>query len=853
MRASFYILLVLSFFLVSNTCDRGESGADSGGQVVIAQRGTTRGTSGTQSSSLSADAGDTITVTAGDAVTFDGSRSRGNIQRYRWEFGDHAYFDKAGTAFEAELRAVKPGEGARPKKTYWREGTYTVTLTVFDSSGRSDSDTVTVTVKPNKSPEARINVSAEDSRSGLALFDASPTSDPEGDAVSFQWNLSDGTAASERKVQHKYDLSRIKSDIGDCTVEYQAILKATDSHSASDRASTWVEFATSSEAASQKARLTPPFDNDLAVSLNIQGGRLRVEETPRGLDLYVGERVFIPVKISNADSRGYNLELTRVAPRNTNVRLVGSEIPANQTATLGMEVQTLNVYNHKLELKLSLGESSQNFSVPVKAKVKPLTPLFGGYAHFYRHAAPDIIGDAYLQMGKAEKVSVGEKKASEDMQYMRDYPIQVYRVTSVGQWHVVQMKGPNDYEWRLLDWEIEQAMKAGARVIVTLCTGPPSWVKRYDFTNDPRAAAAYRTFVEKLVDRCRGKVDYYELSNEPIAFWLRKSLGQKAVSELRKDRKAMRRELENFARVLIKTAQISHEVINARDPAAILTTPGFETVFRKTWPDKAPFFQMWEYLFKGGIQRYCQRVGVHNFPFGYNDEPPQLNDLANWRKLDENADSGELITLMKKYNIPLGVWLTEIGGWRNSDATEVNQAMAMLRTTAIIAHQHGEGILTVGLYDYPTDDSPYVYLMKHENHHKTYGFYAYQQLISSLCGATPYESGKIRNSSIVGATYGSVVPKLFNRGNEDILCLWNNSSSSEKVTLKLAGGFRKSQLFEITETGFSARGEFYSQRRYSGFADSGDSLSFTLQPLDFRVIQVVSPRPQFDWLAALTY
>jgi hypothetical protein len=797
-----------------------------------------------------ADAGDDIVATAGDEIQFDGGRSSGSITRYRWEFGDHEYFDKAATFFESNLEALKPGEGPRPTHTYWKPGRYEVTLKVFDSRGNTDTDTMIVTVEPNKPPVARLRASIDEKRKSSVKLDASGALDPEDDPISYSWNFSDGSGSNEKVIQHKYDLNRIKSNVGDCNVEYRVILRATDSHKANSMASTWVSLYTDPKVKAAKTSAHPALKSDMRFAVSIRGAKLKVRTRPDTIRIFAGERAFLPVEVTNDDTVTRMVALSGASPRNTYAELEEREVPPGKTIRLALEIQTLNVYNHKLTLQLNAGESPQNFSVPVEVSIKPFTPLLGGYAHFSRHAAPDVIGQRQHGSKKYVHISLGEETAIADMQRMKEYPIQIYRANC--QWHNVQRDGAQSYEWELSDWEVDQAVKAGSRVVLTFATGPPKWVGRYDFTNDKRALDAYRQFVEKMVDRYGDKVDYYELSNEPFLFWLRKFMGQKQLKAFKNDPSTAKKELGKFATVMTDAAKAAHEIISRKDPTALLIMPGFENKTRKKW-DKPFYFNIWDTMFKKGIQRYCQRVGVHNFPFWYNGKVPDLRDHSKWEKLDQNADSSELLAVMRKHNVAPAIWLTEIGGFRNSDATEVNHAMAMLHTTAIIAHQYGEGILTVGLYDYPTDDSPYVYLVKHENHHKTLGFYAFKQLISALSGAVPYESEKIKNSDIIGADYGSVVVKPFSRGSEDILCVWNNSSATRKVTLDLARDFSKTDLYEITETSFSVSGEFYAQRKYSRIIDSDKTISVPLRPLDFKIIQVVTPKPEFRWLAKLDY
>jgi len=93
-----------------------------------------------------ADPGGPYTVTAGKALTLDGSKSQdpdGSISEYIWDFGDG-----------------KTGSGVKPVYTYTKAGEYTVTLKVKDNKGAlSAAVTTKVTVKEaektypvNKSP-----------------------------------------------------------------------------------------------------------------------------------------------------------------------------------------------------------------------------------------------------------------------------------------------------------------------------------------------------------------------------------------------------------------------------------------------------------------------------------------------------------------------------------------------------------------------------------------------------------------------------------------------------------------------------------------------------------------------------
>lgn len=82
-----------------------------------------------------ADAGDAMSATAGEEVTFDGSGSSDDvgIENYTWTF-----------AYDGEVEMLY---GVGPSFTFEIAGNYTVTLIVEDASGLTDTDTVVVSIE----------------------------------------------------------------------------------------------------------------------------------------------------------------------------------------------------------------------------------------------------------------------------------------------------------------------------------------------------------------------------------------------------------------------------------------------------------------------------------------------------------------------------------------------------------------------------------------------------------------------------------------------------------------------------------------------------------------------------------
>ncbi len=82
-----------------------------------------------------ADAGGPYSAITGAPVVFDGSNSAaaGRIVNYIWSFGDDSY-----------------GKGVKTNHTYKSEGTYRVTLSVTDESGKASSDSKIVHIDPSE-------------------------------------------------------------------------------------------------------------------------------------------------------------------------------------------------------------------------------------------------------------------------------------------------------------------------------------------------------------------------------------------------------------------------------------------------------------------------------------------------------------------------------------------------------------------------------------------------------------------------------------------------------------------------------------------------------------------------------
>ncbi len=126
-----------------------------------------------------------------EIIYFDASDSSdpdGTIVDYSWDFGD-------GTT----------GSGVSVQHSYSQDGTYTVTLTVTDDDGATDTAEATKTVL-NRSPVASFTESAHTVNSSENIhFDASESHDPDGTIVSYSWDFGDGNTATGVEAVHAYE------------------------------------------------------------------------------------------------------------------------------------------------------------------------------------------------------------------------------------------------------------------------------------------------------------------------------------------------------------------------------------------------------------------------------------------------------------------------------------------------------------------------------------------------------------------------------------------------------------------------------------------------------------------------
>lgn len=185
----------------------------------------------------------TATPTSGElplTVSFDASGSsdpNDDALTYTWDFGDGS-----------------SATGATASHTYTEQDTYIAQVTVSDGE-LSDVASVTISagiIIVNDPPIADISASTTSGNAPLAVtFDASGSSDPNGDALTYSWDFGDGTTGSGVSVSHTFDSE------GD----YDVVLTVSDGEY-SDDATVTVNVTTASPTCDNPVTITLPFEND---------------------------------------------------------------------------------------------------------------------------------------------------------------------------------------------------------------------------------------------------------------------------------------------------------------------------------------------------------------------------------------------------------------------------------------------------------------------------------------------------------------------------------------------------------------------------------------------------------------
>jgi len=152
-------------------------------------------------------------------VTFDASSSTdsdGTIASFQWDFdGDGTFDEDTGTTPAAS-------------NNYTLAGTYFPAVKVTDDGGASDTFSIEITVSENQYPSGAFVVNPVAGNPWAFEFDASASSDPDGNIVSFQWDWE-----SDGNFDYDGGGDSMASHIFSGNGHYNVTLRVTDDNGAS--------------------------------------------------------------------------------------------------------------------------------------------------------------------------------------------------------------------------------------------------------------------------------------------------------------------------------------------------------------------------------------------------------------------------------------------------------------------------------------------------------------------------------------------------------------------------------------------------------------------------------------------
>lgn len=247
-------------------------------------------------------------------------------------------------------------------------------------------------------------------------------------------------------------------------------------------------------------------------------------------------------------------------------------------------------------------------------------------------------------------------------------------VRQVIRWDLIEpTKGR--FEWAGLDAAIKMLRKNGINIY-----GLFLWKKWIDPTTaKPEALSAWANFVQKVVQRYKGDIKYWEVWNEPDydGFWNPP-------------------DARNYVRLL----QVTYTSAKKVDPECKIISGGL-----MGWGPKSPYFPFIDELYKQGAKGYFDILAIH--PHTMPDDP-QKDDMLK-RKIED-----AITRIAFHRDSKRSIWITEIGWPSNRlldpeskrGVTPQQQAEYLKKAMDIsLSYKQIEKIFWYGFRDVGTDPS----------------------------------------------------------------------------------------------------------------------------------------------------
>jgi hypothetical protein len=169
-------------------------------------------------------------------------------------------------------------------------------------------------------------------------------------------------------------------------------------------------------------------------------------------------------------------------------------------------------------------------------------------------------------------------------------------------WQDIEGAGKGQYDWSKTDRIVDQAEKAGLKLIVRLRQDPdkPFWAG-----DPPQNAGEFADFVAAVASRYKGRIHAYQIWNEPN---LAREWGKKKPDPA------------GYSRML----KSAYSAIKGIDPNALVITAGMAptgTDSNEAMPDEKFYDQMYRAM-NGNSDGYFDMLGVHAAGFA---APPEVS------------------------------------------------------------------------------------------------------------------------------------------------------------------------------------------------------------------------------------
>lgn len=311
-----------------------------------------------------------------------------------------------------------------------------------------------------------------------------------------------------------------------------------------------------------------------------------------------------------------------------------------------------------------------------------------------------------------------------------------------------------------------------------------------------------------------------------------------------------------YGDLLFTAADAAAEAMAAANPEALLVTGALDMP-----PLNIGLSLTTEYMITRGLLTHDNvAIGIHQYPYPYPNwlpEPPNcayfqapgdpywlppgcetappFDDYTTpagrlvhardvWQAFDTRVDLSLLLHDAEALGVLDRTYFfdTELhAGWNDDGdptTTPAREAMAGLRIAAINAHQR---VLGSEFVLPPSDPA------------------AYNLMVKYLAGVTPVYRW---DAPLLDADYSGLVYKLFTRGDEDIIAVWNNAETPTELTLLTGPAIFK----QVILTRFADAG---GPLAISTTDLSAPPAAIRVEPLrEFYFLSVISDRPGFGWL-----